>query len=181
MQTYFLDIATLLTILSRQKRSGILQAASVHIPNVRGSVSVSLVIEHGVAQTCQLMQKQKVILDGEQAYQAILALSVIEWEWQPLPTPQRPLSPVQRSPSPPADARSRKNADFPQQTVSARDRTILQQLSRQHRKVSSLCDGTRSLNKIATMLLVSPQDLIPYIRDLENWRLVQFRSPRASE
>ncbi len=169
VRTYFLDMSTLITILARQKRSGMLQADSVHIPGIRGNVLVSLVIADGAIQSCHIIQKQQKILEGEQAYSALLALPALEWRWQPLASPPAP-SPGRDLVAPSGSANRN-----PRQTVGALDGSVLQQLSRNHRRVLSLCDGTRSFDKIATMLFMSPRDLSIYIRDLEQWGLIQFR------
>jgi hypothetical protein len=184
VRIYFLDVSTLITILARQKRSGTLQADSVHIPSIRGNVLVSLVIADGTVQSCYVVQKRQKILEGEQAYSALLALPALEWQWRPLvslpapPQPDRGLAassdPVNSQQGAPVASSGPANKN-PQQTVGALDSSILQQLSRYHRRVLSLCDGTRSFDKIATMLFMSPKDLSIYIRDLEQWGLVQFR------
>lgn len=186
VQTYFLDMSTLITILARQKRSGMLQADSVHIPSIRGNALVSLVIADGTVQSCCVVQKRQKILEGEQAYSALLALPALEWQWRPLvslpapppPQPDRGLAassgPANSQQSAPVVSSGPANKN-PQQTVGVLDSFVLQQLSRYHRRVLSLCDGTRSFDKIATMLFMSPKDLSIYIQDLEQWGLIQFR------
>ncbi len=182
VQTYFLNLATLLVILSRQKRSGTLQADHVHMPNIRSVVSISIVIEHGVVRDCRFFPKQKNILDGEPAYRAALTLQAVEWHWHPLPISLRPLLPSQHDSSSLSMLSHRKErVDFPQQTARAQDRNLLQQLSRQHRRVLSLCDGNRSLQKIATVLTIAPQALSTYIHDLEKWGLIQLRLLQEAE
>ena len=173
-RTYFLEMPTLIAILARQRRSGIIQADSVHIPGIRGSVFVSLAIVDGAVQSCHIVQKQQKILEGAQAYSALQGIPALEWQWQPLASPPAH-SPPQVAPERGSVAASRPATRTAQQTSSAQDSSILQQLSRNHRRVLSLCDGTRSLDKIATMLFISPQNLSVYIRDLEQWGLILFR------
>ena len=86
-RTYFLEMPTLIAILARQRRSGIIQADSVHIPGIRGSVFVSLAIVDGAVQSCHIVQKQQKILEGAQAYSALQGIPALEWQWQPLASP----------------------------------------------------------------------------------------------
>jgi hypothetical protein len=171
VQRYFLDSVTLLAILSRQKRSGTLSADHVHIPAVGGDISISIVVEHGVVRDCQIMRKQKVILQGKNAYLVIKTLSALEWSWSPLPA-----SPISLSPSLlVASPTEKSGTDYPQQRAGVQNRDLLQRLPHRHRQVLSLCDGTRSLDKIAAMLNISPQALSLLIDDLKRWGCIRFR------
>lgn len=171
MQRYFLDSVTLLAILSRQKRSGTLSADHVHIPTVGGDISISIVVEHGMVRDCRVMRKQRVILRGKNAYFVVETLSALEWSWNPLPTSPTPLSPPLSVASP----EEKSGADYPQQTAGVQNRELLQRLPHRHRQVLSLCDGTRSLDKIAAILSISPQTLSPLIDDLKSWGCIRFR------
>jgi len=175
-QTYYLDLQSLLTILSRQKRSGHLQANEVRVPKMRGTIRISIFIEHGVLQSCQFLQKDAVVLEKENAYQIAMSLRPIEWQWYPLATPPTQFSPTQ--PHPPAVQKSR---DMPSQTPRAQNRALFQQLSREYRYVLSLCDGTRSLQEIATTLHIPLQVLTSYVNNLERAGFIQFRSSQEPE
>jgi len=171
VQRYFLDGVTLLDILSRQKRSGTLSADHVHIPTVGGDVSISIVVKHGVVRDCQLMRKQRIILQGKSAYYVVETLSALEWSWNPLPASPALLSPPLSVASP----AEKNGADYPQQAAGVQNKDLLQRLPHRHRQVLSLCDGTRSLDKIAAMLSISPQALSPLIDDLKSWGCIRFR------
>lgn len=171
VQRYFLDSITLLAILSRQKRTGTLSADHVHIPTVGGDISISIVVEHGMVRDCLLIRKQKIILQGKSAYYVVETLPALEWSWNPLPASPALLSP----PLPVASPAEKSGADYPRQTAEGQNRDLLQRLPHRHRQVLSLCDGTRSLDKIATMLSISPQALSPLIDDLKRWGCIRFR------
>jgi hypothetical protein len=182
LQSYYLDLSTLLQIMSRQKRSGTLTIEHIHLPNVRGQVSVSVEIEQGVIRSCQITQKRTLIAAGQPAIQVLLPLQALEWHWSPLlsskgtqgdaPAPSTVAAEqsIQLSPS------KREPVFIPQQTVLAQDTRVLKQLSRQHRRVLSLIDGNRTPAQIADLLTISIADFSHYVRDLEHWGLIFFSS-----
>lgn len=171
VQRYFLDSITLLTALSRQKRSGTLYADHASISGIGGDVSISIVFEQGVVRGCQLLRKQKLILYGKNAYKAVEELSALEWIWTPCTAFQAQLPP----PLTVASSVEKSSGDYPQQTAEAQNKDLLRRLSRRHRQVLSLCDGTRALNKIAAILSISPQALSPLMHDLKGWGCIRFR------
>ena len=171
VQKYFLDSTTLLAILSRQKRSGTLSADHVHIPAVGGDISISIMVEHGMVRDCQIVRKQKVILQGKNAYLVVETLSALEWSWNPLSASLALLSPSLSVASP----TEKSGIDYPQQTAGVQNKDLLQRLPHRHRQVLSLCNGIRSLDKIAAMLNISPQALSPLVDDLKSWGCIRFR------
>jgi hypothetical protein len=178
VQRYFLDSVTLLAILSRQKRSGTLSADHVYVPSVGGNISISIVLEYGMIRDCLLFRKQNVLLHGKDAYYVVETLPALEWLWKPLPASPAPLSPPLSVTSPAekgSEDLEKGGGDYPQRTAEAQNKDLLQRLSRRHRQALSLCDGTRSLSKIAAMLSISPQVLSSLLDDLKGWGCIRFR------
>ena len=177
-QTYFLDLSTLFSILSRQKRSGNLWTKPTRLPTLKENMSILIYIDSGVLQRCQLIHREKVFLEGEQAYQIALSLPALEWHWRTLAVSQKPQSPLTPSSSSPSlQFSSREASLLPTRTPKAQDPQILHQLSRQYVHILSLCDGTRSLQRIAAMLTLSPHILLAALQELEGWGLIRFLWP----
>jgi hypothetical protein len=183
-QTYFLDLSTLFSILSRQKRTGQLWTKPVRIPSLREPVSIFIEIEAGVLQNCRLLQQNKfVLLEGERAYQMVVKMEAQEWHWfarttgpqnrssHPLPTTTQPNMALLPFDSPP-----NKAVFYPTRTEKVQQRQLLQRLNRQQLHILSLCDGTRSTQRISTMLNISLPDLFHALRELEAQGLIFFQS-----
>jgi hypothetical protein len=194
LQSYYLDLSTLLQILSRQKRSGTLSVEQLHVPAFRGNVSVSIEIEYGVVRSCQIMQRQTVVAHGQVAIQVLASLQSVEWRWssvtspqstpshEPSPSPGRSSAPqtlFEERPTQPLP-RNQEPLSIPRQTFLAQDPKILSQLSRQHRRVLALIDGNRTHEQIASILAISAADLPRYTSDLEQWGLISSRPSRDS-
>ena len=177
-QIYLLDLPTLFSILSRQKRSGHLWTKPIRIPTLKENMSIFMIIDSGVLQLCQLIRRENVFLEGEQVYQIALSLPAVEWHWQTLSVSQKPSSPPQPS-SPSLSLRSSSHEEslLPIRTTRAQDPQLLRQLSRQYIHILSLCDGTRSLQRIATILTLSPSVLLVALRELEGRGMIRFLSP----
>ncbi len=183
LQSYYLDLSTLLQILSRQKRSGRLSVDNIHVPSFKGNVSVVIEIEHGVVRNCQVMQRRVVVATGQSAIQVLMTLQPGEWHWSSASVPpgqssalqpssvERTTQPLSYKPAPTA---------IPRQTSLAQDPKILNRLSRQHRRVLALIDGNRTPSQMASILAMSTAELSRHISDLEQWGLVSQRVVREN-
>src|SRR5690349_13612513 len=81
MQSYFLDVKTLLQIVSRQKRHGVLQANDVHLPRMRNSVQAQIILENGLVRSCKLLSKGQIIAKDSQALHFLNDAGALEWSW----------------------------------------------------------------------------------------------------
>jgi hypothetical protein len=170
-QTYFLDLPTLFSILSRQKRSGHLWTKPTRIPPLKDLVSASIQIDSGILRNCQLMQKNAVLLEGEQAYQMVIKMPAQEWYWRIDLVSQQPIAiPAPALPS--GKLPSSEVIFYPTRTPKAQERQFIQYLTRPYFHILSLCDGTQSSQRIAAMLNISTLDLYHALRDLEAWGFI---------
>ena len=69
MQTYILDLTTLLHILTRQRQNGVLQAEEVRLPGVKQLVQARLTLVQGNIDSCLIFLKsdRSVLAEGPQA------------------------------------------------------------------------------------------------------------------
>src|SRR6476620_10887313 len=81
MQSYFLDITTLLQLVSRQKRYGVLQANDVHLPRMRKSIQAQIILENGLVRSCKLLSKGQILAEDSQALHFLNDAGALEWNW----------------------------------------------------------------------------------------------------
>ncbi|MFL5628606.1 MAG: hypothetical protein ACJ788_23745 [Ktedonobacteraceae bacterium] len=179
MQTYLLDLVTLLQILARQKQSGVLQARDVRLPDGRRTAQARLVLVQGKIQSCTLFLQPgtNIIAGGDIALQMLYELGTLEWQWTAGLPQMKP--PEEQYSVPSVDGRPplQENWPLPRRSVPQRtaqaDMADLYSLSRNHRRVLALIDGQRSVDKIAAMLaLTDQQELFKILNELHAWGLI---------
>ncbi len=169
---YRLDLETLLLVL--RTRSGSLDASLPVVPGLKSAGRVIVSLVNGKVASCVIRDQSGNMISGERALQ-LIGKRVLEWTYQeiqlsppslPSPSPSRSVStePLQWSPqmsfeddpSPYAELYYRGASPFSDQAVPRRAPYPAslphQSLTRIHRSVFLLIDGTRSLATIAQLL-----------------------------
>lgn len=172
MQSYFLDLATLLQILSRQKQSGVLQAEDVRLAGIKQAAQAELTLVEGQVSTLYLKMGNSILAQGSQALQMLYEVGPLEWSWTVNPswrvqtTARLPAVSV-GNPSP-----REERLVIPRRT-SAGEMAALEILPRNHRRAFALIDGRRSINQIASMLAFTDHEkLRKLLRDLQAWGMI---------
>lgn len=180
MQTFLLDLKTLLQILARQKQYGFLQAGipaeKFRNAGSRQVLHAHLLLAHGQVQSCSIVRKSgEPFAEGQQALQLLLGVGSVEWQWK-ASTPSSQLSPSQAVPDHrvPAPHNGRHPSSFaafvPQRT--ARSEAALATLPREYRKVLALVDGQRSVHMLANILAIEEDDVMAALRMLQSRGLI---------
>jgi hypothetical protein len=166
---YLLDLTTLIPMLSRQQQSGELLASRVHIPGMNELCQAHLDLVEGTIQSCVIRTMTgNVLAQGDNAV-AVLARLVLKWNWTVHQT--EPLS--SQTPRPRSQPNTRDDAYLIPYKAERINLTELNALSRTHRKVFGLIDGTRSTQRIAEFLSGAERaDLPTILRDLRSKRLI---------
>jgi hypothetical protein len=104
MQSYPLDLKTLLHLLARKRQSGQLYAGNVKIAHVKESLQAHLTLIDGEVKSCLLLTRSSdIYADESEAFQMLIRSGVIEWQWhEGNPTPTSIVQPAaQPAPPPP--------------------------------------------------------------------------------
>ncbi len=179
MQSFTLDLKTLLHILSRQKQHGLVQAEipsdKLRFPSPRQILQANILLESGVLRVCTITDKyEERILEGEDALQRLFTVGVTEWHWKPHTSQQLPslekdkTGPIQRT-------QSISNQPLFTEVVprrTSRGEEVLQTLPREYRKVLALVDGQRSVHKMAAVLAMKDEEVMIALRTLQSWGLI---------
>ncbi len=164
MQSYPLDLITLLHIFSRQRQTGELVAHEVRVPGSRklGRAYLMLIDGNVDMASCVITIDKNVVLKGIDAFQHLQKAGVLDWVY----TAQQPGSPASTMPSrnPAPNLRgSVQGSRFPVRVlvVSAEDfesspAPLL------YRSVYNMSDGEKSVEEIA-LLLRKPIEMIEEI------------------
>jgi len=163
---YLLDLTTLMQILSRQQQSGELLASRVYVPGMNELCQAHLDLVDGAIRSCVIRTVAgSVLAQGDNAV-VVLANLVLKWNWTVHQT--EPLASQTPRPQSQAQPQTGRNDVFEIPYKAERiNLTELNALSRTHRKVFGLIDGTRSIKRIAELLSPSERVELPTIlRDL---------------
>lgn len=164
METYLLDLTTLLQILARQKQSGVLQAEDVRLPGSRQATRAYLVLVQGKIESCTLFPKTGtgIIAEGATALHILYELGALEWRWTPN-LPHIALTEEQRT--------APSTGRLPRRTAYAE--TAAFTLPRNHKRVLALIDGKRPIDKIASVLaFTNRHELLKVLSELHAWGLI---------
>ena len=166
MQSYPLDLKTLLHLLSRKKQSGQLYARQVKIAHVKEPLQAHLSLLNGEVQLCLLLtMSSDVYLSDTQAFQMLMQAGIIEWQWHE-GNPTSPSKPAATQPPPPPSQTQeapRNQQELPLQGSSTPKRVmatneVFNALSRSERKMLLLMDGSRTVYDIAGMLSANERE-----------------------
>lgn len=176
MQTYTLDLTTLLHILTRQKQNGVLQSEEVRLPGVKQLVHARLTLVQGNIDSCLIFLKtgRSVLAEGPQALHMLQEAGALEWRWT---ADQPPTTQAITSPSLPSvgDALfTQGDTALPRQTQRVQT-AALETLPRTHRRILALVDGTRTAGKIFAMLaLTDAEEFRIALRELHAWGMITW-------
>ncbi len=176
MQSYPLDLTTILYLLDQQQQSGLLRATLAGLPGTRETCLAQLQLARGKVTSCVVeTYSGRLYAEGRRALSLLAQLGTIEWAWkvEEEGSRTRPLPAVQTGGTgfKPSDGRL-----VPQRKEPLRVE-VLQRCSRTQRRVLGLVDGRRSVNEIATILSVPPTEvsrLKEVIRELEAMELLSL-------
>ncbi len=178
MQSFTLDLKTLLHILSRQKQHGFVQAEipsdKFRFSGPRQILEASILLDSGIIRACTITYKhEEHILEGEDALHLLFNVGVIEWNWQPRTSQER--SSLEEKSIPIHRTQSISNPPVSTEPVphrTSRGEEALQTLPREYRKVLALVDGQRSVHKLAAVLAMREEDVVIALRTLQSWGLI---------
>jgi hypothetical protein len=167
---YLLDLTTLIQILSRQQQSGELLASRVYIPGMNELCQAHLDLVDGAVRSCVIRTMAgSVLAQGDNAVM-VLSNLVLKWNW----TMHQTESSASQTPYPQLQSQSNREGAFVIPYKAERiNLNELNALSRTHRKVFGLIDGTRSTKRIAEFLSPSERaELSTILRDLRTRGLI---------
>jgi hypothetical protein len=175
MQSYPLDLTTILYLLDQQQQSGVLQAALADVPGTRETCQARLKLIRGKVMSCVVETSSgRLYVEGRRALTLLAQLGTVEWVWK-----MEEEGSVTRS----LPAVQPGNAGFnPNELLVPRRREplrvdALQRCSRAQRRVLGLVDGRRTVKEIATILSVPPTEiprLKAVMRELEAMELLSL-------
>lgn len=166
---YLLDLTTLMQMLSRQQQTGALLASRVHLPGMNELCQAHLDLVEGIIHSCVIRTTTGTVLaQGDNAV-AVLARLVLKWNWTVHQT--EPLA--SQTPRPQSHFSTQDDTYLIPYKAEQINHTELNTLSRTHRKVLGLIDGTRPTQRIADFLSSSERAELPAIlRDLRSKGLI---------
>jgi hypothetical protein len=155
MQSYPLDLDTMLYFLGQQHQSGRLEAALEQVPGIRVPCQAILTLSEGKISTCFLRTGAgKLVAQGNEALRLLASLGTIEWRWQP----QELSLSSPRLAALPQNVRQENGATVPRLTGKSRG-DLMHTYTRNQLRVLGLIDGKRSVNDIARVLAVGSTQL----------------------
>jgi hypothetical protein len=211
MQTYMLELETLLYILEESEQNGILSAELVAgVPGFKERCRAKIGLRAGKIAACELEGTNgRILIAGMSALRALSNLGVQEWQLLENQSREQ-LSPAQTSdrkgeqseryekqsraigpvlpvvaPIPPSfttnepDRRTSSLLSFIPHRVASVNGRALEQLPRSHRRVLSLVDGSRNIERISFLLSSSSgiqnnQQLWKIMKDLEIMGMIRI-------
>jgi len=177
MDSFTLDLRTLLQVLSRQKQNGLLQAEisseKLRYHGTRQRMLSNVLLENGRVQGCTIaLQNGGVFVEGQKALEQLFEVGVIDWNWKSSTAPF--LNPKEGEVSTEHPLRTgalSASAGFvPRRTE--RGEKALPTLAREYRRVLLLVDGQRTGHKLATMLSMSDEDVMAVLRNFQSQGLL---------
>jgi hypothetical protein len=178
MQSYPLDLTTILYLLEQQQQGGLLQATLAAVPGAGEPCLAQLTLVSGKVTACFVETRSgRLVAEGRRALTLLGQLGTIDWVWQP----ENEISaPRPRQAVPPGGADPWTDlAAVPRQREPVR-MDVLQTCSRLQRRVLGLADGRRSVSEIAAILAVPPDQMFrlqEVLRELQALGLLTLTRP----
>ncbi len=193
MQTFSIDLNSLLRSFSATLQSGELVATQVHLTKQRDLCDVQLVFARGTLTSAIITNKKgKKVAEGNKAVELLTKQGALDWNWTPSATVNTAplyssplsfssLSSVPLSEFSPAYPNTSSHSSYLSGKVPHSDTLIadfeeaiphlaidmkqidIQQLPRHQRRTLVLIDGHRNLHKIAQLLSPSERADLPKI------------------
>lgn len=166
---YVLDFETIRQMIQAYQQTGELSAdVSSGVAGLRGPCHIAINVVAGMITSCTIVGKSGQSITGKQAEQGLLRLGQLRWTFTPQPEPVvQPLPPAQVYTS---------LSFFPRRSFQGNQEQI-RHLSRLHRAIFSLADGTRNVEKIAAILSVSPDQIEHALRELQAMGIIIIEPP----
>jgi hypothetical protein len=160
LSTYTLDFDTIQQVMRAHRKTGILYAEIASgVMKLREPCRIEIKIITGDIATCTIVGSSGRYLTGAEATQELARLGRIRWTFtpqQPAATLVAPVMPSERDTSP-----------YPRRTAYL-DQEQMRNWPRLHRSVFALADGTKSIIKIAEVLVVPPEIVNKVLQDLQS-------------
>lgn len=169
MQSFTLDLKTLLQILSRQKQTGVLRAEisseKLHLNSARQLMHADLLLENGMVQTCTIVTMQaRVVVERQKALELLFAVGVTNWHWEIRTVKE--VIPTERMVQTELPELSSSGTFVPHRTALGEE--VLPTLPRDYRKILALIDGQRTVRKLAVMLSMHDEDVVAVLHMLQS-------------
>jgi hypothetical protein len=165
----------MIQIMQEHRQTGLLHT---NIPprttGVHETRRVEIFIESGAVKACVITSENGRKVEGEQAYQALVRLGRLRWTFTPQMQSSKPSWLV------PSDAPITTSLPFPRRIVNV-EQHQMRSWPRLYRLVFALADGTKSVEKIATMLSTTSGAIEPILRDLRKKQLIIIEQKDTSE
>jgi hypothetical protein len=159
LSTYTLDFDTIQQVMRAHRKTGILYAEIASgVMKLRESCRIEIKIMAGDIAACTIVGNSGRYLTGAEATQELARLGRIRWTFTPqqvAATSASPLAPPER------------DASYPRRAAYL-DQEQMRNWPRLHRSVFALADGTKSIIKIAEVLVVPPEIVNKVLQDLQS-------------
>jgi hypothetical protein len=169
---YTLPVSALLQTLRDQNGITALSASLPSVPGYQQQAGeVVLILGQGQVQTCTIRTRDGLLLlQGGEALKALEEqLGSLEWQVQGF---RGSGEAGQTMSSTGQEQGHRTDQPIPRRRVAALSPEQQQTLSRRHRQVFALVDGTRRVASIATLLHLSPEEVARLLHELRQNQLI---------
>ena len=168
MSTYTLDFDTIQQVMRAHRKTGILYAeAPSGVGKLREACRIEIKIMAGDIASCTVVGNSGRYLTGTEASQGLARLGRIRWTFTPQQgggTSATPVIPTQKEVSP-----------YPRRSAYL-DQEQMRSWPRLHRSVFALADGSKSIIKIAEVLVVPPEIVNKVLQDLQSIGVITIDS-----
>jgi hypothetical protein len=157
---YTLDFETIQQVMRAHQKTGYLYA---DVPAGTAGLSepcrIEILLQTGVITSCSIVGRSGRRLPEKEALKKVARMGQLQWDFKP----QEEIPGLSDAFFTPQEER----AVFPRRIIYL-DQAQIQSWPRLHRMVFALCDGTRSITKIAEMLSAVPEQVESALRDLQS-------------
>ena len=161
MQTFPLDLQTIIQTLQELQVSGILSTTTEKLPNISGRWSIRLSVVAGKMTACDI-RNAYMRLPGEHIFPLLYQMGVLEWQWTTTSQFE-----IQHSSTQQPVQEHVPLSSIPRRLLSELTPQTLQSWSRMKLWVFQLVDGERSVEDIVVLLSRNePQRVLTIISEL---------------
>jgi len=158
---YNLDFETIKQMMQAYQQTGFLSAeVPSGVASLREPCRIEVNIMSGLITSCTIVGNSGQRMTGKKTVQEISRLGRLNWTFTP--KSEAVTQPEQSALTP------GERYVFPRRTTIRLEQRQMQNLSRLHRAVFALADGTKSSTKIAEMLSTSPDLVDKALNDLQS-------------
>jgi hypothetical protein len=168
LSTYTLDFDTIQQVMRAHRKTGILYAeVASGVMKLRESCRIEIKIITGDIAACTIVGNSGRYLTGTEATQELVRLGRIRWTFTPQQMGATSIAPIVPS--------ERDFSPYPRRAASL-DQEQMRNWPRLHRSVFALADGTKSIIKIAEVLVVPPEIVNKVLQDLQSIGVITMGS-----